>query len=164
MYQTSLTWVSFASEPDSAKNTFDIGTGAISFSFSASSIAGSWLRPEKRCVEGQLLHLLACAASTSSRLRIAERRAPQAGHALDVVLAVAVEDPDALAALEDQRPGVAEAREVGVGVDQRFDVASGKVREHGRLRVDSNGEGTGSARRGEHARRHIPPQKVSELY
>jgi hypothetical protein len=41
-------------------------------------------------------------------------------------------------------------------VDQRFDVASGKVREHGRLRVDSNGKGTGSARRGEHARRHIP--------
>ena len=49
MYQTSLTWVSFASDPDEQKNTFEIGTGAISLSFSASSIAGSWLRPPNRC-------------------------------------------------------------------------------------------------------------------
>jgi len=41
MYQASLTWVSLASEPDEVKNTLEIGTGAISLSFSASSIAGS---------------------------------------------------------------------------------------------------------------------------
>ena len=41
MYQTSLTWVSFASEPELQKNTFEIGTGAISLRRSASSIAGS---------------------------------------------------------------------------------------------------------------------------
>ena len=45
MYQTSLIWVSFASEPELQKNTLEIGTGAISLSFSASSIAGSWLLP-----------------------------------------------------------------------------------------------------------------------
>ena len=66
MYQTSLTWVSFASEPEAVKNTFDIGTGAISFSFSASSIAGSWLRPEKRCWKGSF-RICSIAASTSSR-------------------------------------------------------------------------------------------------
>src|ERR1700737_3656994 len=48
MYQTSLTWVSFASDPDEQKNTLEIGTGAISLSFSASSIAGSWLLAENR--------------------------------------------------------------------------------------------------------------------
>ena len=48
------------------KNTFDIGTGAISFSFSASSIAGSWLRPEKRCWKGSFRNC-STAASTSSR-------------------------------------------------------------------------------------------------
>ncbi len=41
MYQASLTWVSLASEPDEVKNTLEIGIGAISFSFSASSIADS---------------------------------------------------------------------------------------------------------------------------
>ena len=40
MYQTSFIWLSLASEPELQKNTFEIGTGAISFSFSASSIAG----------------------------------------------------------------------------------------------------------------------------
>ncbi len=41
MYQASFTWLSLASEPEEVKNTFEIGTGAISLSFSASSIAGS---------------------------------------------------------------------------------------------------------------------------
>jgi hypothetical protein len=59
--------VSFASEPDEQKNTFEIGTGAISFSFSASSIAGSWLRPENRWVKGSL-SICFRAASTSSAL------------------------------------------------------------------------------------------------
>ena len=44
MYQTILMTVSLASEPELAKNTFDISTGAICFSFSARSIAGSWER------------------------------------------------------------------------------------------------------------------------
>jgi hypothetical protein len=40
-YQNSLICVSFASDPELAKNTFDTGNGAISFSFSASAMAGS---------------------------------------------------------------------------------------------------------------------------
>ena len=67
MYQTSLIWLSFASEPELQKNTFEIGTGAISFSFSASSIAGSWLLPVNRCAKGSL-RICAAAASTSSSL------------------------------------------------------------------------------------------------
>ena len=65
MYQTSLTWLSFASEPDEVKKTFDTGIGASSFSFSASSIAGSWLRAE-RCAKGSF-SICSRAASTSSR-------------------------------------------------------------------------------------------------
>ncbi len=44
MYHTILTTVSLASEPELAKNTFDISTGAIIFSFSARLMAGSWER------------------------------------------------------------------------------------------------------------------------
>lgn len=40
-YQISLTAVSLASDPEFAKNTFDIGTGAIEISFSASRMEGS---------------------------------------------------------------------------------------------------------------------------
>ena len=67
MYQTSFIWVSFASDPELQKNTFEIGTGAISLSFSASSIAGSWLLPVNRCAKGSL-RICAAAASTSSSL------------------------------------------------------------------------------------------------
>ena len=66
MYQASLTCVSFASEPEEQKVTFEIGTGAISLSFSASAIAGSWLRPEKMCWNGSF-SICSCAASASSR-------------------------------------------------------------------------------------------------
>ena len=48
MYQASLTCVSLASEPDEVKNTREIGTGAISLSFSASSMAGSVLLAPNR--------------------------------------------------------------------------------------------------------------------
>ncbi len=47
-YQASLTWVSFASDPELAKNTLPAGNGASSLSFSASAMPGSWLRPPKR--------------------------------------------------------------------------------------------------------------------
>ena len=67
MYQTSLTWVSLASEPEEQKNTFEVGTGTISLSRSASSIAGSWLLPVKRWLNGSL-RICAVAASTSSSL------------------------------------------------------------------------------------------------
>ena len=67
MYQTSLTWLSFASEPDEQKNTFEVGTGAISLSRSASSIAGSWLLAVNRWLN-ESLRICVAAASTSSSL------------------------------------------------------------------------------------------------
>ena len=66
-YQTNLTWLSFASEPELQKNTLEIGTGAISLSFSASSMAGSWLRPVNRWAKDNF-RICAAAASTSSSL------------------------------------------------------------------------------------------------
>jgi hypothetical protein len=39
-----LTAVSFASDPEFAKNTFDIGTGASASSFSANAIAAGFER------------------------------------------------------------------------------------------------------------------------
>ncbi len=67
MYQTSLIWVSLASEPEAQKNTFEVATGAISFKRSASSIAGSWLFPVNRWPK-ESLRIWAAAASTSSSL------------------------------------------------------------------------------------------------
>ena len=75
--------------------------------------------------EGQLHHLLARGLD-QFLVGVAERGAPEPGHALDVGLAVGVVDPDALSALQHQGPGLAQGGEVGVGVDQGLDVAGGR--------------------------------------
>ena len=67
MYQTSLIWLSFASDPEAQKKIFEIGTGAISFNRSASSIAGSWLLPVNRWPK-ESLRIWAAAVSASSSL------------------------------------------------------------------------------------------------
>ena len=67
MYQTSFTCASLASEPDEVKKILEVGTGISSLSVSASSIAGSWLRPENRCAKGSR-PICSAAASTSSSL------------------------------------------------------------------------------------------------
>jgi hypothetical protein len=67
MYQMSLTWVSLASEPELQKKILEVGTGAISLSRSASSIAGSWLLALNRCAK-ESLRICAAAASASSSL------------------------------------------------------------------------------------------------
>src|SRR4029079_7594866 len=60
---------------------------------------------------------------------VPERRAPQPGHALDVALALAVVDEHALAALDHQWPGLPEGVEVGVGMNERLDIAHGEIAE-----------------------------------
>ena len=80
--------------------------------------------------EGQLAHLRRRGLD-QLLVAVAERGAPQPGHAFDVGLAVGVVDEDALPALDDERPGLAEAREIDVGVHQRFDVAGGEIAERG---------------------------------
>jgi hypothetical protein len=64
-YQAIFTCVSFASDPELAKNTLPAGNGEISFSFSASAIAGSWLRPPKMCANA-ILRICSAATSASS--------------------------------------------------------------------------------------------------
>ena len=136
-YQTSLTWVSFASDPELQKNTFEIGTGAISLSFSANldrrivALAGEEMR------EGKLAHLRG-GGFDQFLVAVAERRAPKPGHAFDIGLAVGVVDVNALPAFEDERPGLAKAREIDVGMHQGFYVAGGEIAErrwHGSLVV-----------------------------
>src|SRR5262249_39848204 len=64
---------------------------------------------------------------------VTECGAPKSRHALDISLALAVVDKHPLPALADQRTRFAQRREVGVGVDQGFEVADGEIarRRHG---------------------------------
>ena len=78
--------------------------------------------------EGELAHLRG-GGFDQFLVAVAERRAPQPGHALDIGLAVGVVDIDALAALDDERTGLAKSREIDVRMHQRFDVAGGEIAE-----------------------------------
>src|SRR5262249_29153200 len=64
---------------------------------------------------------------------VAEGGAPEPRHALEVGLALAVVDEHSLPALDDQRTGFAQGREVGVGVNEGLEVADGEIakRRHG---------------------------------
>jgi hypothetical protein len=73
-------------------------------------------------VEGQLLHLLV-GHRGQPLVAEAQRRRPQARHALDVLLAVVVHDVDAAAAHDGQRAGLLVLLEVGVGMQVVRDVA-----------------------------------------
>jgi len=64
-------------------------------------------------------------------IAVAERRAPQPGHALDIALAGGIVDIDTLPALDDERACLTKAREIRVRVHQRLDVADGKIAERG---------------------------------
>ena len=46
-YHWNLIWLSLASLPELAKNTLPTGKGAISLSFPARAMPGSWLLPPK---------------------------------------------------------------------------------------------------------------------
>ena len=59
----------------------------------------------------------------------AEAGAPEAGHRLDIGLAGLVEDPDALAALDNHRASRAQRHGVSVGMQQRLGVAHLEVGE-----------------------------------
>src|SRR5882672_7543673 len=78
----------------------------------------------------QLMHLTRCSLDELF-VAMAERRAPQPRHAIDVGFAVAVIEKDALPAVDHERPGVPDRRQIGIGVNQRFDVASSEIAEHG---------------------------------
>ncbi|MOA41427.1 hypothetical protein D3C78_1633860 [compost metagenome] len=56
----------------------------------------------------------------------AQRHAPQAGHRLDVRLALLVVDEYALAALDHQRPLLLVQAGVGVGVQLELDIGAGE--------------------------------------
>src|SRR5215469_3786936 len=62
-------------------------------------------------------------------IAVAERRAPEPRHALDIGLAGCVVDEHALAALEHQRTALAQGREIGIGRDPGLDVADREIAE-----------------------------------
>ena len=64
-YHMNLIWLSLASLPELAKNTLPTGMGAISFSFSARAMPGSWLLPPKMCPNDNL-RICSAAVSASS--------------------------------------------------------------------------------------------------
>src|SRR5262245_3718119 len=68
---------------------------------------------------------------------VAERGAPQPRHAFDIGFAFAVIDEHAAPALEHERPRVAQRCEIGIGVNERLDVADGEVAERGHGRASS---------------------------
>src|ERR1700730_7257620 len=78
--------------------------------------------------EGELAHLRRRRLD-QFLVAVAKRRAPQPRHGFDVRLAVGVVDIDALAALDDERPGVAKAGQIGVGMHQGLDIAGGEIAE-----------------------------------
>ncbi len=88
--------------------------------------------PGKQVLEGQFEHLL-IGCFGQFPIRIAERGAPQTGHALEIGLALGIVDPDTLAALQDEWSCVAKGRELGIGMDQGFDIAGGEIGQHGSL-------------------------------
>ena len=65
-YHVSFTCMSLASEPEAQKRIFEASQGAISFSFSASSIAVSCDLPPKMWVKESLRIWLAAASTISS--------------------------------------------------------------------------------------------------
>ena len=72
--------------------------------------------------EGEALKLLPRRLD-QLRIAIAERGAPQTGHALDIASALVVEDADAFPPRNDRGTSVAEARNFGIRMHQTGDVA-----------------------------------------
>ena len=66
-------------------------------------------------------------------IAVAQRRAPQPRHALEVGFAAVVVDENPFSPLDDQRPGLAKRRKIGIGMYQRLDIANGEVAEHGAI-------------------------------
>jgi hypothetical protein len=76
----------------------------------------------ERVVVGKLPHLLG-GRLDEALLAIADGDAPQAGERLYVFLALAVEDADALAAVDDHRPALLVEPRIGIGVEGIGEVA-----------------------------------------
>ena len=120
--------MSLLSEPELANSTRALGIGDQR----ASACHQIGHRPRhlagERVVVRQRLHLPRGGIG-QPRFAEAERRAPQAGHALDVALAVLVDHVHAIAAHDDQRPFALELAQLGVRMQVVRDVALGGGRE-----------------------------------
>ena len=76
----------------------------------------------------ELAHLLGCDFD-KLLVAVAECRTPKPGHTFDIGLTIGVVDVNAVCAFDDERPALTKTGEIDVGMDQRFDVAGGKIAE-----------------------------------
>ena len=84
----------------------------------------------EKVAKGKLTHLRRSGLDQLF-VAVAKRRAPQPRHPFDIGPALGVVDEHALSALDDQRTGFAQRREIGVGVNQGLEVADGEIAERG---------------------------------
>src|SRR5262249_27657637 len=93
--------------------------------------------------KGELAHVLG-GDFDKLLIAVAERGAPESGHAFDIGLARGVVDIDAACTLDDEGAALTKAGEIDVRMHQRFDVAGGKItqrRHSGLLHVRDYGAG-----------------------
>ena len=117
--------MSLASDPELTNSTLDIGTGA-----SAKQTLGELDRGRVGLAAEHVI------ARQPAQLRLggpdqpglaeAERRAPEAGHALEVAMALGVDHIDALAAVDHERPRLGVVGQIGERMDQAFPVPGGQ--------------------------------------
>ncbi len=122
-----------ASEPDEENSTFEVGHRSDLFQplrqldGRVVALAGEEMR------ERQFAHLR-CGGLDQLLIAVTERGAPKPRHAFDIGLAFAVVDEHALSALQHQGTALAKGGEIGVGVNQGFDVADGEIAQrHGAM-------------------------------
>ena len=123
-YQTILMAESFASEPELAKNTLLMGTGARCDQHLRQVDHRLVRLGGEGVVERQLAHLVRGGLHQAFVVE-AERGAPQAGDGLDIFLAGLVPHAHALAAGDHHRPDLLMRLQVGVGMQHVGDVAGG---------------------------------------
>ena len=120
--------MSFASEPEPVKNTWLKRRPAYGRDLLGQQGRRRRGRAEEGVVIGQLVHL-PCDGIGDLLAAIADIDAPEAGEAIEIFLAVVVEDVDALAALDDARSLGIQLLHVGEGMQVMGGVDRGQVRQ-----------------------------------
>ena len=122
--------MSLASDPELQKKIFDDGTGSDLLQPVGQFDRGIMALAAEEMRERQFFHLRARGFGEFG-IAMPQRRAPQAGHAFEIGFAAGVVDPHALPALDDERTAGGERIEVRIGMNERRDIASGKIAGHG---------------------------------
>ncbi len=118
--------MSFASDPEPVKKTWLKRGPACDVTFSASSVVGVRRGAEEGVVIGQLVHLPHDGIG-DLLAAIADIDAPEPGKTVQILLALAVPDVDALAALDDARAVGIQLLHVGEGMQMVGGIDGGEI-------------------------------------